>query len=163
MGNLASAVDELIAVDVRDASAAQLQEEALEILRQGNRLDAAYLARVEAIDRRGLIPEEHVNTASWLRHEARLSPTAAHRDVQLARDVADVLAVTAAAMTDGDVSTGHAREIASLRRVLTDDALAQVECHLVAIARERNPHELRTTVGYVKHAYAPAKGVKDDQ
>src|SRR3954447_26634644 len=133
MGNLASAVDELLAVDVREAPAAQLQGEALEILRQRNRLDAAYLARVEAIDRRGLVPDEHVTTASWLRHEARLSPTAAHRDVQLARDVTDVLPLTAAAMTDGDVSTGHARQIASLRRVITDDALRQVECHLVAI------------------------------
>jgi hypothetical protein len=53
MGNLASAVDELLAVDVREAPAAQLQEETAEILRQRNRLDAALLQRVEAVDRRG--------------------------------------------------------------------------------------------------------------
>ena len=76
-------------------------------------MDAAYLARVEAMDRRGLVPDDHVNTASWLRHEVRLSPTAAHRDVQLARDVADVLTLTAAAMADGDVSREHARQIAN--------------------------------------------------
>src|SRR3954451_11236910 len=112
MGNLASAVDELVAVDVRDAPAAQLQGEALEILRERNRLDAAYLARVEAIDRRGLVPDDEVSTQAWLRNEMRLSPGASHRDVHLARDVADVLPLTAAAMADGAVSSEHARLIA---------------------------------------------------
>ena len=46
MGNLASAVDELLSVDVREAPAAQLQDEVEEILRQRNRLDAAYLQRL---------------------------------------------------------------------------------------------------------------------
>jgi hypothetical protein len=163
MGNLASAVDELLAVDVGAASAAQLQEEVEEILRQRNRLEAAYLTRVEAIDRRGLLPEEHVSTQAWLRHEYRLSPGAAHRDVHLSRDLADVLPLTTRAMADGDISRDHAQIVAGLRRVLTDFALGQVEKHVVAIARERNPKDLASAAAYVKHAYAPDKGVKDER
>jgi hypothetical protein len=77
--------------------------------------------------------------------------------------MADVLPLTMAAMADGDVSTDHAQLIASLRKVITDFALNQVEQHLVAIARERRPDQLRNAVRYVKHAYAPTKGVKDEQ
>ena len=163
MGNLASAVDELSAVDARETPAAQLHEEIEEILRARNRLDAEYLRRIEAVDRRGVPPEEHVTTQSWLRVAFRLSPNTAHGDVRLSRTLADVLPLTLAAMQDGAVALDHARLIASLRNVLTDSALAHVEQHLVAIARERNPHDLRRTVSYVKHAYAPERGVLDEQ
>lgn len=163
MGNLASAVDELLAVDVREAPGQQLREETVEISREINRLKAALLQRVEAVDRRGLVPEEGLTTQAWLWHETRVSPSVAHRTVRLGRDLADVLPLTMAAMTDGDVSEEHAQQIASLRRVITDSALSQVEKHLVAIARERRPDQLRSTVRYVKHAYAPDKGVKDEQ
>ena len=163
MGNLASAVDELFAVDVREAPGQQLREETVEISRQINRLKAALLQRVEAVDRRGLVPEEGLTTQAWLWHETRVSPAVAHRTVRLGRALADVLPLTMTAMADGDVSEEHAHLIASLRRVITDSALSQVERHLVAIARERRPDQLRGTVQYVKHAYAPDKGVKDEQ
>ena len=163
MGNLASAVDELLGVDVREAPAAQLHDEIADIQRQLNRLNAAYLQRVEAVDRRGIAPEEFVNTQTWLRCAFRLSPGAAHRDVRLGRNLADVLPATTAAMADGDVSYDHARLIASLRSVLTDSALRKVEPHLVAMARTRSPHDLRKTVEYVKHAYAPDRAVEDEQ
>ena len=163
MGNLASAVDELLAVDVREAAATQLHEEVDEIVRQRRRLDAAYFARVEAIDRRGLVPEEFGSTQAWLRFTQRLSPVRAHRDVRLGRDLADILPLTSAAMADGDVSAEHAQVIAGLRRVLTDFALGKVEKHLVAIARERNPNDLRRATAHVKDAYAPERGVKDEQ
>ena len=163
MGNLASAVDELLAVDVREAPGQQLREETVEIVRQINRLNAAVLQRVEAVDRRGLIPEEGLTTQAWLWHETRMSTAAAHRTVRLGRDLADVLPLTLTAMTDGDVSVDHAQLIAGLRKVITDSALSHVEQHLVAIARERRPDQLRGTVQYVKHAYAPDKGVQDEQ
>lgn len=163
MSNLASAVDELHAVDVREASNAQLQGETAEIRRQINRLEAAYLTRVEVLDRRGGQPVEHVNTQSWLRAELHLSPSQAYRDVRLGRNLADVLPLTSRALVDGDVSYDHAQQIAWLRPVLTDGALTQVECHLVAKARAVSPKDLRATVHYVKHAYAPDKGVLDEQ
>ena len=163
MGNLASAVDELLAVDVRDAPAGQLLDESADITRQINRLQAALLVRVEAVDRRGLVPEDYLTTQAWLRHEFRVTPTASHRLVGLARDLVDVMPLTLAAMTDGDVSVEHAQHIAGLRKVITDDALMQVEQHAVAIARERRPDELRGTILHIKHAYAPDRGVKDEQ
>ena len=163
MGNLASAVDELMAVDVREASGAQLQEEVDEIVRQRRRLDAAYFARVEVIDRQGLALNDFASTQAWLGITHRLSPGKAHRDVRLARDLADVLPLTSKAMADGDVSVDHVQIIAGLRRVITDFALGKVEIHLVAMARERNPKDLNRVAAYVKHAYAPDGGLKDEQ
>lgn len=66
-------------------------------------------------------------------------------------------------MADGDVSVEHAQIIAGLRHVITDFALGKVEKHLVALARERNPKELQRATWHVKDAYAPDRGVKDEQ
>ena len=118
---------------------------------------------VEAVDRRGLLPPEYGSTAAWLRDTYKLSPGQASRDVKLARTLVDVLPLVLAALAVGDIDIEHARLVASLRRVITDDALRQVERHLVALARERSPHELRGVIAHVKHAYAPDRGVKDDQ
>ena len=76
MGNLASAVDELLTVDVRDAPGQQLRDETVEIYRQINRLNAALLQRVEAVDRRGLVPEEGLTTQACCgtRRECRRLP-----------------------------------------------------------------------------------------
>ena len=53
MGNLASAVDELLAVDPRELPTAAVGEEIIELYRQASRLQAAILDRVEAFDRTG--------------------------------------------------------------------------------------------------------------
>ena len=56
MGNLASVVDELLAVDPRELPSAALGEEIEELYRQVSRLRAAILDRVEAFDRTGAAP-----------------------------------------------------------------------------------------------------------
>src|SRR3954447_20067161 len=76
MGNLASAVDELLAEDPRDVPSAALGEEIVEISRQLSRLQAAYLDRIEAFDRTGAALAEHGSTAAWLRAKTRATPNA---------------------------------------------------------------------------------------
>jgi hypothetical protein len=119
VGNLASALDELLAVDVRGLPDEVLVEEIVELDRAMNRCQAADLARLEVLDRRGGMASRHGSTAAWLRGALRLSPSRAYRDVHLARDLADVLPNVAAAMADGDVSATHAQVLAGLRK---DDA-----------------------------------------
>ena len=58
MGNLASVVDELLAVDPRELPAVALGEEIEEISRQMSRLQAAYLDRLEALDRTSDQPDQ---------------------------------------------------------------------------------------------------------
>src|SRR5436305_1396436 len=132
MGNLASAVDELLAVDPRDVPSVALGEEIVEIYRQASRLKAAILDRVEAFDTKGgAKATPHESTAAWLRATTRLAPTASYRDVHLARDLKDALPATRAALRDGVINPTQAQQIASLRSSIGDDALRAAEPHLV--------------------------------
>jgi Domain of unknown function (DUF222) len=72
------------------------------------RLKAAYLARMEVLDRRGAMAAEHGSTAAWLRSELHRAPAAASRDVHLSRDLADVLPCVAAEQAAFEARRLHA-------------------------------------------------------
>jgi hypothetical protein len=156
MGNLASAIDELAAVDLDDLPVSAIGEDIAELTRQRNRLDAQILRRVERFDRRGGAVD-HGSTQSWLRSELRMSSPDAHRDVTLARDLADVMPATMAAMADGSISSQHAQAIARLRRTIDDDAVVAAEPHLADAARTSTPKDLRAFASSVAHSYSPER------
>ncbi len=163
MGNLVSAVDELLAVDVAELSDATLAGELTELRTQIHRLEAAYLTRLEAFDRRGLAATSHGSTQGWLRAELRMAPGHASRDVHLARDLADALPVTRAALADGVISPRHAQVIARLRPVIGEAALAEAEPALVDAATRCCAQQLRAATAHLKHALAPERAHRDEQ
>lgn len=156
MGNLGSAVDEWIAVDPDDLPVSVLGERIAEYRRQINRLEAGYLRELERFDRRGGAVDQG-STQAWLRSELRVSPADAHRDVALARDLADVLPVTMAAMSDGSIGPQHAQAIARLRRTLDDHVVRAAEPHLAEAAQTATPKDLRVFVAGVAHSYSPER------
>src|SRR3954451_3532671 len=162
MGNLASVVDELLAVDPRDLPSVALGEDIVEISRQMSRLQAAYLDRVEAFDRTGAALAEHGSTAAWLRAKTRATPNASYRDVHLARDLVDVLPATRAALRDGVINPTQARQIASLRTPIGDDALRAAESHLVDYASQVSAKELTGAITHVKHMYGRERTDRDE-
>jgi hypothetical protein len=155
MGSLGSAIDETFLVDVRALPDEALQEDIGELIRAMNRINAAFLTRLEVLDRRGAVASEHGSTGAWLREKLNVSATVAGRDVRLARDLADVLPDTASRLADGDISKEHCRVIASLRRDLKDDAVRAADPHLAEAATAHTPHELLGFVTHVRHAYRP--------
>jgi hypothetical protein len=164
MGNLASAVDELLAVDPREVPSVALGEEIVELYRQASRLQAAILDRVEAFDRTGgAQATPHVTTAAWLRAMTRLSPTASYRDVHLARDLVDVLPATRAALRDGVINPTQAQQIASLRPAIGDEALSKAEPHLVEFATRVSARELTGAITHVKHMYGRERQDADER
>lgn len=164
MGNLASAVDELLAVDPRDVPTVALREEIVELYKQASRLQAAILDRVEAFDRLGgAKATPHVTTAAWLRATTRLSPTASYRDLHLARDLKDALPATRAALRDGAIHATQAQQIASLRPAIGDDSLAKAEPQLVDYATRVSAKELTAAITHVKHMYGRENNDKDEQ
>ncbi|HWB67831.1 MAG TPA: DUF222 domain-containing protein [Mycobacteriales bacterium] len=162
MGNLRSAVDELQAVDVRGLPDGVLCDDIAEITRQVNRLEAARLARLEVLDRRGAVASAHGSTQAWLRAATRVAPGIAARDVHLARELADALPATRSALEDGDVSIGHAHLIAGLRSKIVPEAMAAAEPHVVAYARQCSTTELRNAVAHIVHSYAPERFARDE-
>jgi hypothetical protein len=112
MGSLESAIDETFLVDVRALPDEALQDDIARLTRAVNRLNAAFLTRLEVLDRRGAVAAEHGSTGAWLREQMNVSATVAGRSVRLARDLADVLPDTAASLATGDVSVSHCQVIA---------------------------------------------------
>jgi hypothetical protein len=163
MGNLASVVDELLAVDPRELPSTALGEEIEELYRQASRLQAAILDRVEAFDRTGAALADHGSTAAWLRAKTRLSPAASSRDVHLARDLKDVLPATRAALRDGAINPTQAQQIASLRPAIGDDALRSAEPHLAEFATRVSAKELTGAITHVKHMYGRERTDRDEQ
>jgi hypothetical protein len=156
VGNLASAIDELGGVDLDDLPVGVIGADITELTRQRNRLDAQILRRVERFDRRGGAVD-HGSTQSWLRSELRMTAPDAHRDVLLARNLADVLPATMAAMADGGISPEHAHAISRLRRTLDDVAVVAAEPHLAEAARSSTPKDIRAFTASVAHSYSPER------
>jgi len=162
MGQLAAVVDEAIAVDPRGLPGPALAERIVELRRQINRLESAYLASLEAFDRTGAALADHGSTQAFLRTECHLAPGRAGRDVHLSRDLADALPTTCAALADGRIGVDHAQLIASLRPMISPEALTDSEPHLIDYASRATPQELRKVVTHVKHSYAPDRLREDE-
>ena len=163
MGNLASAIDELLAVDPRELPETAVGELIVELRRQANRIDAAYYRLLENFDRRGGAVADAGTTQAWLRQTTNMSPSTASRDVHLARDLTDMLPATAAALADGEISPAHAQVIASLHPTLDADTVRRVEPHLADAARTHTPIDLRRWVAHVRNAYDPDGTDADEQ
>jgi hypothetical protein len=164
MSNLASAVDELLALDVDAMPGPALLEQIAELRRQLNRGEAAYLRLLERADRSGAAMAEAGSTQAWLREATRVSPAVAHRDVGLARDLADALPATTATLTDGDISPAHAHAISQLRPTVADETIARIEPHVLDVAVRVNPTQLHRVIRQLKVRYAdPDHTRKNDQ
>jgi hypothetical protein len=163
MGELESAIDEAFLVDVRGLPDETLKENIERFTRAINRLHAGYLSQLEVLDRRGGVAAEHRSIGAWLRETLNVSPNAAGRDVHLARNLADVLPATSAALGEGDISVRHCQVIASLRGDLTDEQVRAADPHLAEAAATHTPHELLGFVSHVRHAYRPDHAAGDEK
>jgi hypothetical protein len=109
MGSLESAIDESLLVDVRALPDEALQEDIVRLTRAANRIQAAFLTRLEVLDRRGAVAAEHGSTGAWLREKLNVSAAVAGRTVHLARDLADVLPEAAGRLAAGTSACRTAR------------------------------------------------------
>src|SRR5205814_4301699 len=94
-------------------------------------------------DRTGAALADHGSTAAWLGATAHVSPDTSYRDVHLARDLADALPETTAALQAGVLTPQHAQEIAGLRPAVADEVIEQIETHVVDFAAKTTPKETR--------------------
>jgi hypothetical protein len=131
-------------------------------LRQRNRIEAAITAVVGAVDVAADRAADEgdltmgLSCASWLAHNLHISPSAAHAQVRLARQLAS-LPATAAAFERGDLSPQHASVVArSVEQVARGGGDARVaEDLLLQEASGRDPRSLlRYGLGLL-HRLAP--------
>jgi hypothetical protein len=143
MSGLGSAIDELAFEDLDGVADAALSSDVVELRRQVDRLEAQWLRRVTALDRRGIWQSEGaLSPTAWLRDHCRLAPGAARERVVAGRRLADQLEGTRAAFEDGEIGYPHVRQIAHATGEVDAEVVAEAEPILVEAARTLDPRGL---------------------
>jgi len=159
VGELRSAVEELVGVDVHSLTDAELVADLVEVRRQIDRLEAAWLARVAVFDARHVYADDHAaSSAAWLRSVCRLSPGDAASRVRSARRLRDQLPVTATALGAGDISWPHAKVVCEQAGKVADrlgepgaQALSQAESVFVDAALGLHPADVGRVIRRWEH------------
>jgi hypothetical protein len=156
MSGLGSAIDELAVEDLDGVTDAALSSDVVELRRQVDRLEAQWLRRVTALDRRGIWRAEGaLSPTAWLRDRCRLAPGAARDRVVAGRRLADQLEGTRTAFEDGEIGYPHVRQIAHATGEVDAEMVAEAEPILVEAARTLDPRGLAKVIAHWRHALDP--------
>src|SRR6266542_2862913 len=158
-GWLDAAVANLATLDPAQEPDAALATGTLAAERLGDRLDAARLRLLAAVDARGAAGAEHgtlAPTAGWLRANRRLSPALAAQRVRTARALhRGPLRATARALAAGEVSYAHAAALADATSDLPPARVAEAEPVLVDAAARLDPPRLRRLADHLRELVDP--------
>jgi hypothetical protein len=155
LAGLAAAVDDLAAQDLEGLADSVRAERVLELRRLVDRLEGQWLKELAGVDAHGAAgadqAQEIGSTAGWLRSRLRLGAGAAAGSVRTARALfGGPLAVTAAALTAGELSPAHARVLAVGTQELPEQVTVEAEAVLVEAAGRLDPPRLRRVLGHLQ-------------
>jgi len=144
----------LAAQELHGLSDAALAGQVLGLRRLVDRLEGHWLQQLAAVDGRGAAGADQgtqaPSTAAWLRTRLRLGAGAAASSVRTARALfRGPLAVTAAALTGGELSVAHARVLAHGSQELPEQVTVAAEPVLVEAAAGLDPPRLRRVLGHL--------------
>jgi hypothetical protein len=155
MGELRSAVNELIAADLDELDHTTLGELIIEVSRQKDRLDGFCHRLVAEHDRRLAWKADGARSEKeWLREACRISSGEAAARTNTARNL-ESLPATAAALADGTISAGQARVAAQAVRDLPSDALGGLDQLVAEMGADVDAAGLRAAVDDYAHRTAP--------
>jgi hypothetical protein len=162
MGNLQSAVDEILALDPHELGA-ELGPKLVEVRREMDRLEAGWTQLLQGFDRSARWADDGALSAkAWLRHHCRMAPGAASEAVTVARRLRE-LPATEAAFEDGDVSYAHVRVITKATGDLQPCVVDELDPVLADAGRGLDPKMLRTAAEHARHALAPENFLDAEQ
>jgi hypothetical protein len=159
---LEAAVDDLAAQDLEGLSAGVRAEQVLRLRRLLDCLEGHWLRQLAAVDAAGDAGADQdspaPSTASWLRNRLRMGAGAAAGMVRTARALfggSCPLTLTAAALTNGELSVAHASVIAPGTHDLPDHLRLDAEPVLVEAAGWLDPPRLRQALGQLRLVVDP--------
>jgi len=154
MSSVRSALDELRAEDLTEASSAQLKADLIELERDANALDAERLRRLSEMDNRGDFGEDgYLSTAAWLRDQLGITHGQARQRVEMSRRLA-TMPRARAAFGDGELGFDKARLLGEAQAAHKGQYSADEEM-LVDVARSLPAHGLRKAIDYWTQAHDP--------
>ncbi|MGH3496693.1 MAG: DUF222 domain-containing protein [Nocardioidaceae bacterium] len=152
---LASAVAGAVSCDLTAASGRDLDGRLRTLRAAIDALEGAFSATAERFDRTdGPADCGAASVAGWLRAELRMTPAQARQRVRLGGSL-DLLPETRLALFAGEISVGHAFEMAAGLRRLGSTVMADAEDVLMTAAREVDPIELRNLIRHLAGAVDP--------
>lgn len=151
MSTLRSALDELLAEDLRYASDEGLEADLTELERAAGALEAELARRVAEIDRRGSFRRDgYLSISSWLAHRFRMAFSAATQLVRLARAL-ERMPRTREALAGGEISRSAAAVLVAAGEADPDE-FSRVEEGLVEAARALAIRDLKRAVAHWRQA-----------
>jgi hypothetical protein len=166
VGNLASMIDELAAEDLTTVPVVRIADDALEQLRESERLHAQALRRLAVVDASGVWAEDgSLSSNAWLRRHARMAPGAAAERMRVTRRLDEQPRIREA-FEAGDVGYEHVRQVsrvlADARERLEPEKQDEAEAMLVDVAREHDPGSLRQVCEHFRHV-VDAEGFRQSE
>lgn len=151
MSTLRSALDELLAEDLRYASDEGLEADLTELERAAGALEAELARRVAEIDRRGSFRRDgYLSISSWLAHRFRMAFSAATQLIRLARAF-EHMPWTSEALAGGEISRSAAAVLVAAGEADPDE-FSRVEEGLVEAARTLAIRDLKRAVAHWRQA-----------
>jgi hypothetical protein len=152
---LADGLDRLQAEDPLDLPSTALGERVRDLLTHRNRVDAEITRHLAVFDRtQGCAAFDSLTAASWLRNEARLSPSAASEQVRVARQL-DRLPEVRRAFAAGDIGFQHSAIITRTLEDAPPEVVEEAEPSLVQVAQRVDPFRLAALTRHLRHTFAP--------
>jgi hypothetical protein len=159
VGDLRTAVDGLVDLDLLTMPDSEVGTDLLRWSRQRDREDAAFATRVLAAVRRGVgVSDGYVDTLGWL-HWKTGKARAELRKMLRCAELCELLPVTGQAWRDGTISTTAVELITAARVKDCDEDLAAMEATFLDFAR-RGDHKRLQQVTQHFRACARADGSK---
>jgi hypothetical protein len=161
LGLLADGLDRLHEEDPLDQPSSALGRELCDLFTLRARLDAEVTRRVAAFDRtQGYAAFDSYSTAAWLRHQARLSPSAASEQVRVAREL-EQLPEVGRAFAGGEVGFQHCAVITRTVEGASPEVIAEAEPALLQAAQQVDPFRLAQYTRHLRHAFAAEACLKE--
>lgn len=148
---LREAIEQVLAVDVRDLTDAAIRAEFCEITACAELLELARCRFSAAVEGRG-IPDADgaISTASWIQLETGQIRRHAEQDVRIGRALDDFPEVEAA-WSSGTITSCAAEMIVNGRCPGAEAEYAQLQGHLIGFAQRRAYRSLRRMIAYYRH------------
>jgi len=155
LAEIGLAIDRLAAEDLDALPTTALGTDLVDLSRLSDRLHAEHARRLARFDSsQGYAPSGALSSASWLRHNCRLSGGVAAQRVQVARELQE-LPQTAAAFASGELGFQHVQVITRAAAELGSERLRDAEGILVDAARQLDPGQLVQVTNHLRLCLDP--------
>jgi hypothetical protein len=155
LAQLRAAVEQLAGESLDHAAEAALEGQLIDIRRQIDRLEAEFSRRLRRFEQvRGFVSSGAAAAVAWLRDKCRLSSSAAHQRVEVARELEKFPEIEDA-WRRSNIGYEHAATLARSAREVGHETVRAMLADLLDAARRLDPSRLRCVTRHLRYCVDP--------